>query len=88
MHCRAGRQTLEVIGKYHHRATHYHGARLKWLDTRHGNLVNEEMRGEKGATHVEISFNERVVARRNVRGGIRQRIYRKSPQVAENGEVV
>ena len=88
MHCRAGRQTLEVIRKYHHRAKHYHGGRLKWLDTRYVNLVNEEIRGRKGPTHVEIGFNERELAHRNVQGGIRRWIYRKSPQVAENGEVV
>jgi len=51
------------------------------------NLVNEEIRGEKGVTHVEISFYKRELAHRNVHGGI-PRIYRKSPQVAENGEVV
>jgi hypothetical protein len=79
---------FRVIGKHPHRAKHYHGGRLKWLDTRHVNLVNEEIRGEEGATHVEIGFNKRELAHRNVRGGIRQRIYRKSPQVAENGEVV
>ena len=87
MHCQAGRQTLEVIRKYHHGAKHYHGGRLKWLDTRYVNLINEEIRGGKGTTHVEIGFNERELAHRNVRVGICHRIYRKSPQVAENSDV-
>jgi hypothetical protein len=73
---------------FHHRAKRYHGGRLKWLDTRHVSLVNEEIRGGKGVTHVEIGFNKRQLAHRNVHGGIRQRIYRKSPNVAENGEVL
>lgn len=37
---------------------------------------------------MEIGFNKRQLAHRNVHGGIPQRIYRKSPQVAENREIV
>jgi hypothetical protein len=55
--------------------------------TRHVSLVNEEIRG-KDATHVKIGFNKRQRAHRDVLGGIIRRVYRESPQVAENGEVV
>ena len=37
---------------------------------------------------MEIGFNKRQLAHRNVLGRIPQRIYRKGTQVAKNGEVV
>lgn len=76
------------LRKNHHRIKQYHGGRLKWLDIRHVNLVNEEIREGKYATHVKIGFIKRQVAHRDVHGGIIQRVYRESPQVAKNGEVL
>ena len=49
---------------------------------------DDEIREETSAAHMEIGFNKRQLAHRNVPGGIIQRIDWKSTQVAEDGEVV
>src|SRR6266481_90348 len=56
--------------------TQYHCGLLEWLDTKHINFVNKEIRGGKDATHVKIGFNKRQLAHRNVLGGNIQRVYR------------
>jgi hypothetical protein len=66
----------------------YHGRASKWLDSEKVDLVNEEIRERKLSAHMEIGFNKRQLAHRDVYRWVLRWVRIRGLFVMENGHVV